>query len=136
MNFNLNQLIRDASVATTTAIDPAMARRAQRANTVMRLGAASALAMFALVEPAAAQSLKATAVTIFLYLYGLIGVVGGIACVVCALNWTMGNFLGREDPKKTFMMVLLGTGLGLGVVALIQFVKDSVGGNGADISNL
>ena len=87
-------------------------------------------------DPATAQSLKQAGVNIFTAIYGVVGVVGAIACLVTLLNWVTGNWLGREDPKKIFFQALLGTALAFGVVAIIQFVKDAVGGSASGISSL
>jgi hypothetical protein len=78
-------------------------------------------------DPAAAQSLRATGETIFNTLYSCVGVFGGIACLVSAINWKGGNFLGTRDPKATFMHSVLGTALGFGAVGIIQFIKGAVG---------
>lgn len=83
-----------------------------------------------------AQSLKQAGVNIFNTIYGVVGVIGAIACLVTLLNWVTGNWLGREDPKKIFFQALLGTALAFGVVAIIQFVKDAVGGSASGISSL
>ncbi|WP_143072624.1 MULTISPECIES: hypothetical protein [unclassified Variovorax] len=88
------------------------------------------------LDPALAQSLKQAGVNIFTAIYGVVGVIGAIACLVTLLNWVTGNWLGREDPKKIFFQALLGTALAFGVVAIIQFVKDAVGGSASGISSL
>lgn len=90
----------------------------------------------ATMEPATAQSLKAAAVSVFNYIYTVVGVIGAIAVLVTALNWATGNWMGREEPKKLFFQALLGTGVAFGVVALIQFIKDSVGISGSGVDNL
>lgn len=87
-------------------------------------------------HPAMAQSLKQAGVNIFNMIYGVVGVIGAIACLLTLLNWVTGNWLGRDDPKKIFFQALLGTALAFGVVAIIQFVKDMVGGSASGISNL
>lgn len=87
-------------------------------------------------DPALAQSLKQAGVNIFTAIYGVVGVIGAIACLVTLLNWVTGNWLGREDPKKIFFQALIGTALAFGVVAIIQFVKDAVGGSASGISSL
>ena len=87
-------------------------------------------------HPAFAQSLKQAGVNIFNVIYGVVGVIGAIACLLTLLNWVTGNWLGRDDPKKMFFQALLGTALAFGVVAIIQFVKDMVGGSASGISNL
>lgn len=86
-------------------------------------------------QPAHAQSLKATGVSIFNALYTIIGVCGAIATLLAGLNWAMGNFLGVHDPKKLFFQVLAGTAIAFGSVAIIQFIKDAVGGS-ASIGSL
>lgn len=78
-------------------------------------------------SPADAQSLRATAESIFNQIYGLVGVLGAIAILVCAINWKTGNFLGAHDPKKTFITSMIGTGFAFGVVGIVQFLKASVG---------
>lgn len=87
-------------------------------------------------NPAMAQSLKQAGVNIFNVIYGVVGVIGAIACLLTLLNWVTGNWLGRDDPKKIFFQALLGTALAFGVVAIVQFVKDMVGGSASGISNL
>ena len=87
-------------------------------------------------HPAMAQSLKQAGVNIFNVIYVVVGVIGAIACLLTLLNWVTGNWLGRDDPKKMFFQALLGTALAFGVVAIIQFVKDMVGGSASGISNL
>ncbi|MGJ7558356.1 hypothetical protein ACSFBI_30565 [Variovorax sp. RB3P1] len=94
------------------------------------------VSMLTAVDPATAQSLKQAGVNIFTAIYGVVGVIGAIACLVTLLNWVTGNWLGREDPKKIFFQALLGTALAFGVVAIIQFVKDAVGGSASGISSL
>ncbi|RYX88825.1 MAG: hypothetical protein EOO28_35010 [Comamonadaceae bacterium] len=98
--------------------------------------AATAFSVAVLSHPAAAQSLKQAGVNIFNVIYGVVGVIGAIACLLTLLNWITGNWLGRDDPKKMFFQALLGTALAFGVVAIIQFVKDMVGGSASGISNL
>jgi len=109
--------------------------RVRRAVTVFRLASAAG-AMVLAVNPVMAQSLKQAGVSIFTAIYGVVGVIGAIACLVTLLNWITGNWLGRDDPKKIFFQALLGTALAFGVVAIIQFVKDLVGGSSSGISNL
>jgi len=96
----------------------------------------AALALVLVAHPAAAQSLRQAGVNIFNVIYGVVGVIGAIACLVTLLNWITGNWLGRDDPKKMFFQSLLGTALAFGVVAILQFVKDAVGGSASGISNL
>ncbi len=107
----------------------------RRTVTVARL-AAGLLALALAANPAMAQSLKQAGVNIFNVIYGVVGVIGAIACLLTLLNWVTGNWLGREDPKKIFFQSLVGTALAFGVVAIIQFVKDMVGGSASGISNL
>ena len=94
------------------------------------------LASSLVAHPAVAQSLRQAGVNIFNVIYGVVGVIGAIACLVTLLNWITGNWLGRDDPKKMFFQSLLGTALAFGVVAILQFVKDAVGGSASGISNL
>jgi hypothetical protein len=119
-------------IAALSSVDP---RRARRAVTVVRLASAAG-AMMVAVDPVMAQSLKQAGVSIFTAIYGVVGVIGAIACLVTLLNWITGNWLGRDDPKKIFFQALLGTALAFGIVAIIQFVKDLVGGSSSGISNL
>jgi hypothetical protein len=119
-------------IAALSSVDP---DRVQRAVTVVRL-ASGAGAMMVAVDPVMAQSLKQAGVSIFTAIYGVVGVIGAIACLVTLLNWITGNWLGRDDPKKIFFQALLGTALAFGIVAIIQFVKDLVGGSSSGISNL
>jgi Kef-type K+ transport system membrane component KefB len=109
--------------------------RIRRTVTVVRLAGGVAVLALA-VNPAMAQSLKQAGVNIFNVIYGVVGVIGAIACLLTLLNWVTGNWLGRDDPKKIFFQSLLGTALAFGVVAIIQFVKDMVGGSASGISNL
>jgi hypothetical protein len=109
--------------------------KVRRAAAFMRIGFPfGALALAA--NPALAQSLKQAGVNIFNVIYGVVGVIGAIACLLTLLNWVTGNWLGRDDPKKIFFQALLGTALAFGIVAIIQFVKDMVGGSASGISNL
>ncbi|MDM0116773.1 hypothetical protein QTI66_32065 [Variovorax sp. J22R133] len=109
--------------------------RFRRAVTVARLAGGLAALAFAM-QPAMAQSLRQAGVNIFNVIYGVVGVCGAIACVLTLLNWVTGNWFGRDDPKKMFFQALVGTALAFGVVAIIQFVKDMVGGSASGISNL
>ena len=79
-----------------------------------------------IASPAEAQSLRATAESIFTTIYSLVGVLGAIAILVSAINWKTGNFLGAHDPKKMFITSMIGTALGFGVVAIVMFIKASV----------
>ena len=107
----------------------------RRSVTWARLGG-GVLVLALVANPASAQSLKQAGVNIFNVIYGVVGVIGAIACLLTLLNWVTGNWLGRDDPKKIFFQALLGTALAFGVVAIIQFVKDMVGGSASGISNL
>ena len=86
-------------------------------------------------QPAYAQTLKQTGVSIFNALYTIVGVCGAIAVLVAGINWAFGNFLGAHDPKRIFFQVLAGTAIAFGAVAIVQFIKEAVGGNGS-IGNL
>ncbi|MES3022792.1 MAG: hypothetical protein V4857_14540 [Pseudomonadota bacterium] len=77
-------------------------------------------------SPANAQSLRGTAESIFTAIYGLVGVLGAISILVCAINWKTGNFLGAHDPKKAFITSMIGTALAFGVVGIVSFIKASV----------
>lgn len=77
-------------------------------------------------SPADAQTLRATGESIFNQIYGLVGVIGAIACLVSVINWKTGNLLGAHDPKKTFISSMLGTALAFGVVGTVQFIKAAV----------
>ena len=65
----------------------------------------------------------------------LVGVLGAIACLVCAINWKTGNFLGAHDPKKAFITSMIGTALAFGVVGIVPFIKSS-GGTSTGISGV
>lgn len=122
-----------------TILSPKVAMRGAQAG-LAALGAARRTivicAALCAANPVMAQSLKQAGVNIFTAIYGVVGVIGAIACLVTLLNWVTGNWLGREDPKKIFFQSLLGTALAFGVVAIIQFVKDAVGGSASGISSL
>lgn len=123
----------DRFTAALHRINPT--HHARRAAARTRIACASG-ALVAAVDSAMAQSLKQTGVNIFNVIYGVVGVIGAIACLLTLLNWVTGNWLGRDDPKKIFFQALLGTALAFGIVAIIQFVKDMVGGSASGISNL
>jgi hypothetical protein len=124
--------MKDSFVSALQNVDMVKARRAAAWGRL-----ASATGTFAAaVDPAMAQTLKQAGVSIFTAIYGVVGVIGAIACLVTLLNWITGNWLGREDPKKLFFQALFGTGLAFGVVAIIQFIKDMVGGSSSGVSNL
>ncbi|WP_198088312.1 hypothetical protein [Variovorax sp. E3] len=122
-----------------TILSPKVAMRGAQAG-LAALGAArrtiAICSALCAANPVMAQSLKQAGVNIFTAIYGVVGVIGAIACLVTLLNWVTGNWLGREDPKKIFFQSLLGTALAFGVVAIIQFVKDAVGGSASGISSL
>lgn len=118
------------------AFNDANTVQAQRVAAIARIGVGVAISFVLLVQPAAAQSLKQSGITIFNAIYGIVGIVGAIACLLTLINWMTGNWLGREDPRKTFFTCLMATALAFGVVGLIQFIKDSVGGSASGISNL
>ena len=103
---------------------------------LLRCLAAVSVSLGLLVDSASAQSLRATGISVFVQIYSMIGIVGGIASLVTALNWATGNWMAREDPKKTFITTLLAVACAFGVVAVIQFLKDIVGGTASSISNL
>lgn len=109
--------------------------KARRMAVFARIGCAAAALVLA-ADPALAQSLRQAGVNIFNVIYGVVGVIGAIACLLTLLNWVTGNWLGRDDPKKIFFQALLGTALAFGVVAIVQFLKDMVGGSASGISNL
>lgn len=83
-------------------------------------------AVLLVAGPAQAQSLRGTAEQIFTQIYGLVGVLGAISILVCAINWKMGNFLGTHDPKKMFVTSMIGTALAFGVVSIVAFIKGAV----------
>lgn len=120
-------------VANSFSVSVRKRSQSMRTN-VLRWGACLVSSLVA--HPAVAQSLRQAGVNIFNVIYGVVGVIGAIACLVTLLNWITGNWLGRDDPKKMFFQSLLGTALAFGVVAILQFVKDAVGGSASGISNL
>lgn len=87
--------------------------------------------MLLVAEPALAQegTLRRTGETIFNTIYGLVGVIGGIAVVLSGINWKMGGIVGSE-PKKYFFNSLIGTGVGFGAVGIIQAIKAMTSGSG------
>jgi Kef-type K+ transport system membrane component KefB len=119
-------------IASLHRVDVAKTRRAVSCARIACVAGALAIA----VDPVMAQSLRQAGVNIFNVIYGVVGVIGAIACLLTLLNWVTGNWLGRDDPKKIFFQALLGTALAFGIVAIIQFVKDMVGGSASGISNL
>jgi len=124
--------MKEQVIATLTRV--ATLRFREGLAVTRRAGSTAVLALA--THPAMAQSLKQAGVNIFNVIYGVVGVIGAIACLLTLLNWVTGNWLGRDDPKKIFFQALVGTALAFGVVAIIQFVKDMVGGSASGISNL
>lgn len=100
------------------------------------LQVAGLLGALVVAGPANAADLKTTAQTIFTTLYGLVGVFGAVAIVVTGINWSFGNFLGANDPKKLFFQVILGVGVAFGAVAIITWVKGAVSGGADAITTL
>lgn len=86
-------------------------------------------------DPASAQSLRSATESIYNEIYGVVGAVGGIAVVTSAINMKTGNFLGAQDPKKTFIHSIVGTGLAFGSVGIVQFIKTAAG-SGSSISGV
>ena len=86
-------------------------------------------------NPATAQSLHDTGVSIFTTLYGLVGVIGGIALLIYIINFKAGNFLGAQNPKQGIVNCILSIGGAFGVVALIQWIK-SIANTSGSISSL
>jgi hypothetical protein len=135
-------------IATTVASALALAHwatrsadhaRNQRAATWFATGARLGLVglwVASAASPVFAQSLRQTGVNVFNMLYGIVGVVGAIMGLLTLLNWTTGNWLGREDPKRLFLQVLFATALAFAIVAIIQFIKETVGSTSSGISNL
>lgn len=119
-----------------SSLDPSHIERAVTWAVLGARMAGVALVVACTASPAFAQTLKQTGVNVFNVLYGIVGVVGAIMGLLTLLNWTTGNWLGREDPKRLFLQVLFATALAFAIVAIIQFLKDSVGGTSSGISNL
>ena len=96
------------------------------------------IALFGIMalNPVYAQSLKATGVSIFNAIYGFIGIAGAIALVLAGLNWALGNPIGVHDPKRLFFQILVGIAIAFASVAIIQFIKDAVGGSSDGIGSL
>lgn len=126
--------MKEQVIGALSRIDALRPRFRKAATAIRRVGGTVMLTLA--THPAMAQSLKQAGVNIFNVIYGVVGVIGAIACLVTLLNWVTGNWLGRDDPKKIFFQALVGTALAFGVVAIIQFVKDMVGGSASGISNL
>jgi hypothetical protein len=87
-----------------------------------------------LLTPAEAQSLRDGAAQVFMWIYGLVGILGALAVMLTGINWMSTNFFGFHDPKKMFFNALFGTVLALGSVAIIQAIKSYIGT--ANVSNL
>lgn len=85
-------------------------------------------------SPAYAQSLHDTGVSIFEWIYGIVGVVGGISMLVSAINWKAGNFLGVHNPKATFFQAFFGTAIGFAVPSIILAIKGIVNTSGSGSS--
>ena len=103
----------------------------QFAKAIILTGLVGAL----ITNPALAQSLKDSGVSVFNALYTIVGVAGAIGVLVTGVNWALGNPIGSHDPKKLFFQVLAGTAIAFGSVAIIQFIKDAVGGSGGGIGS-
>lgn len=94
--------------------------------------AAYGLALVA--SPAHAQSLHDTGVSIFEWIYGIVGIVGGISMLVSAINWKAGNFLGVHNPKAMFFQAFFGTAIGFAVPSIILAIKSVVNTSGSGSS--
>lgn len=110
--------------------------KAQRAALLARLAVGVVGSSLLLVDPATAQTLKQGAVSIFNYIYGLVGVGGALAVLITFLNWTFGNWFSREDPKKTFLWTCVGVVGAFSAVAIVQFLKETFAGSASNIGNL
>ncbi|HGO6073762.1 TPA: hypothetical protein ACK3Q6_004458 [Burkholderia cepacia] len=84
--------------------------------------------------PAHAQSIHDTGVSIFEWIYGIVGVVGGISMLVSAINWKAGNFLGVHNPKAMFFNAFFGTAIGFAVPSIILAIKGIVNTTGSGSS--
>ena len=107
-----------------------------RRRMLTRTIALAAVFLLTTQMPAQAQSLKDPGVSIFNAIYAVVGVCGAIAVVVTGINWAWGNFLGHGDAKKIFFQALIGTGIAIGSVAIIQFLKGAVGSSSSGIGGL
>lgn len=116
-----------------------VARLAQSRSAILTGYNKAAAACFTLAvfsnDALAQASTRGTLVNVFNWLYGLVGVIGGITLLVQIVNAKAGNILGTQDPRKQILNTLLFTALAFGVVALIQAVKAWAGGSG-DISSI
>jgi hypothetical protein len=80
--------------------------------------------MLFMAAPAEAQAtLRSASESAFNTIYGVVGAVGGVATLTALVNWKMGNIFGAQDPKKTVIHALMGTGGAFGVVGIIQAIK-------------
>jgi MFS-type transporter involved in bile tolerance (Atg22 family) len=114
-----------------------MQQKRERQSLILRSVGCAALLAAMVVHPVYAQnSLKQVGVSVFTAIYAVVGVLGAIALVIAGLNWALGNPFGVHDPKRLFFQVLLGIGIAFGSVALIQFLKDTVGDSSGSIGNL
>lgn len=84
----------------------------------------------------AQASTKGTLVNVFNWIYGLVGVVGGITMLVQIVNAKAGNFLGTQDPRKALVSTFIYTCLAFAIVAIIQVAKIWSGGSAGDIGSI
>lgn len=116
-----------------------VARLAQSRSAIVTGYNKAAVACFTLAvfsnDALAQASTKSSLVNVFNWLYGLVGVIGGIGLLVQIVNAKVGNILGVQDPRKQILNTLLYTGLAFGVVAIIQIVKTWASASG-DISSI
>lgn len=129
------------AAASTVAIKAkTLAVEARKNVSFSRLYMAGCIAgygLLALADPAAAQSsLRGATESVFNTIYGVVGAAGGVACLVSLVNWKAGNFLGAQDPKKTVIHAMIGTGSAFGVVGIIQAIKAATSGAGSSISGV
>ncbi len=110
-------------------------KQIRRQLVIKAMALASAICLMAHM-PAEAQSLKETGISVFNALYAVVGVCGAIAVVITGINWAWGNFLGHGDAKKIFFQALIGTGIALAAVAIVQFLKGAVGSSSSGIGGL
>jgi hypothetical protein len=94
------------------------------------LAIAVGYAALVVASPAEAQTLRRAGESIFTAIYSAVGVIGAICCLASAINWKAGGLIGG-DPKKMFMNSVTGTGLGFGVVGIVQFIKEAVSSGGS-----
>lgn len=91
---------------------------------------------FALSDATAGASAKEQAINVFNWLYGMVGVLGGIILLGQILNWKAGNFLGSQDPKKQVINTIIAILAAFSVVAIIQALKSWAGSGNADIGSI